>query len=126
MTRSFPKSPLWPRAGRSGRSSDAISSSSRIAPAGTASGAAGPRPKPTTRSATAARRRFGATFVECLESLQASQDAPLAIVEPILDVGWEEEAPAGSSDAEGDGHGVVRLMADRDGDARHPELLGPP
>ncbi len=52
------------------------------------------------------------------------EDPPLAVVESILDVGREEVAAARRPEAEGHRHRVVRLVADRHGDAAHAELLG--
>ena len=58
------------------------------------------------------------------QPFDAGQDPALAVVEPLLDVGREQEPATGRADAEGDGHRVVRLVADGHRDATHPELLG--
>src|SRR5439155_17463743 len=126
--------PLWPRLGRSGRSAATPSSSSLVASAGNGSspGAAGPpfvaapRPKPippVRRSVIGASGRV-CRGVGRSESLETGEDPALAVVEPGLDVEREEIAPACGPDPEGDRHGVVRLVGDRDGDPAHAQLLG--
>src|SRR5450432_4098669 len=64
-------------------------------------------------------------LVEGPEAVQPGQDARLALIDPGLDIGREDVAPAERPDPEGNRHGVLRLVADRNGDAAHPELLGP-
>ena len=59
------------------------------------------------------------------QPLHAGEDPPLPVVEPLLDVGREDERPPVGPDAERDGHGVVVLVADRDGDPGHAQLLRP-
>ena len=57
--------------------------------------------------------------------LHSGQDASLAVIEALLDVQREEVPAAGRTDAERNGHCVVRLVADRDRDPLHAELAGP-
>src|SRR4051812_10926728 len=121
MTRSLPNVPLWAREGRSGTRPAAISSSSSVAPAGTGDSGDGLRPKPSDRSVTG--RRLDRCVVELAEVLEPAEDPSLAVVEPLLDVRREEESPARGPDTERNRDGVVRLVTDRDRDARHPELL---
>src|SRR5436189_5144203 len=151
MTRRLPNEPLWPRADRSGISPAAMSSSSLTAPAGNGSlrptlslpvATASRRPKRTgPRSGTGRprRTRLGSVLsvrgVRCErgrpaglgrlpEPLDAGQDPPLALIEPVLDIGREEVAPAGGADPEGDRDRVVRFVRDRDRDPVHAELTG--
>src|SRR5574340_1177080 len=98
--RSLPKLPLWPRGERSGIQRATVRSSSSRMPPSPDSAIGGP-PKP----------------------FQARQDAALTLVEAGLDVDREEEGPAGLADTIGDGDGVVPLVADREGDAGHSQLL---
>src|SRR5215212_4381847 len=96
------------------------------------------RPKPRgLRSAIGAARAFHAVTRivdrsgrgsggEVAEPLHPGKDPTLAIVEPLLDVEREDVPTAGRSDAERDGDRVVGLVADRDRDALHAELLGAP
>src|SRR6185295_9876549 len=143
MTSSFPNEPLWPRGGRVGSSAPAISSSSLTAPSGTTGvgGASGAvsclvrAPNPTGRSAIGRLTDRGRRCIagqgpcptglgEVAQPLDPGEDPPLAVVEPLLDVGREEEPATRGPDAVGDGDGIVRLVADRDRDPAHPELLG--
>src|SRR6266516_2203657 len=126
MTSSLPNRPLWPRSGRSGsRAAAASSSSSDTAaadgPASAAEGSDGAdvRPKPTGRSGIAA------LLGERSKAFHPLEDPALALVEASLDVRREEEAPAGRADPERDRDGELRLVADRDRDAAHAQLLGP-
>src|SRR4051794_22187456 len=121
MTRSLPNVPLWAREGRSGTRPAAISSSSSVAPAGTGDSGDGLRPKPSDRSVIG--RRLDRCVVELAEGLEPAEDPALAVVEPLLDVRREEEPAARGPYAERDRDRVVRFVADRDRDARHPELL---
>src|SRR5512144_764949 len=59
------------------------------------------------------------------QPLHPRQDAPLPLVEPLLDVEREDVSPARGPDAERDRHRVVVLVADRDRDPIHPQLVGP-
>src|SRR3954454_73578 len=144
MTSSLPNEPLWPRAFRSGMSVATRSSSSFVAPVGngTDAGVAAPpagasrRPNPTgPRSGTlrfpvcpgrsVGRERLGAACDrDRAEALDPGQDAAFALVEALLDVEREDIPPPRRPDPEGDRDGVVRFVADRDGHALHPELLG--
>src|SRR6478736_4735400 len=145
MTSSFPNEPLWPRAGRSGMSAPTMSSSSFVAPAGNALAASVPspsrgasrRPKPTGRRSGTGPSRIGRpgsvrgqlTRATRLgrrpQALDPGQDAALALVQALLDIGRKDIPAAGHPDAERDRHGVVRFVRDRDRDPLHPELLGP-
>src|SRR6476646_7234689 len=145
MTRSLPNEPLWARTFRSGMSVATMSSSSFVAPAGngTDAGVAGPLtgasrwPKPTgLRSGTLRllidrdwsirRERVGpAGHGGGPKPLDAGENPPPPLIETLLDVEREDVAPARRSDPERDRHRVVRLVADRHGDALHAELLGP-
>src|SRR5437867_3983580 len=116
MTRSLPNVPLWPRAGRSGRSAEAAASSSV-----TGSGTLGLR-----LAIAAVRGVCDRGFVERPQPLHPREDLALAVVQTGLDVGREDEAPAGRTNAERDRDRVVGLVADRNGNARHLELLGAP
>src|SRR6186713_2818328 len=117
MTRTRPNEPLWPRAGRSGRSAAASSSPRRTAPSGNgvSPGTVGGgwsvlrRPNPSgLRSGMrplrgVGRERTGAALVgQRPEPLDPGEDPPLAVVEPLLDVGREEEPATGGPDPEGD------------------------
>src|SRR2546423_4594301 len=125
MTRTLPNVPWWPRAGRSGSSSATMSSSSSVAPSATGVSLAPVRPKPSDRSTIAALRlRGGGRIRQPAEPLEAGEDSSLAVVQAVLDVGREEEAPARRSDAERNRDGVVRLLAGRARDARQAQLLG--
>ena len=154
MTSSLPNEPLWPRAGagRQQRRREVVVEARRagrprslgvrraIRLAGRRSPAAAsrrpkprppslrhvqpPRPRPSPRRASEARSAAPPASAASAQPLDAGQDASLAIVEALLDVGREQEPAAGRAHAEGDGHRVVRLVADRHGDAAHPELLG--
>src|SRR6188508_2971369 len=143
MTSSFPNEPLWPRAGRSGIKAPTMSSSSFVAPAGNALAASVPstsrgasrRPKPTgRRSGTGSSRvdRLGSICGEIPRSaglgrrpqaLDPGQDATLALVETLLDVGREDVPPASHPHAKGDRNRVIRFVRDRDRDPLHAELL---
>src|SRR5476649_2576886 len=104
MTSSRPKVPLWPRTGRSGRSAPAVASvSSSIGPGS---------------AATAVLR------LDRPEPIEPGQDPPLAVVQAGFDVGWKDVAPDGSN-AEGDRHGILGLVADRDRDPAYSELFRP-
>ena len=63
--------------------------------------------------------------MERAKPLHPGEDAPLAVVEPRLDVEREDVPPAGGPDPERDRDRVVGFVGDRDRDAVHPELLGP-
>src|SRR5437773_1017818 len=126
MTRTLPNVPLWPRAGRSGSSSATMSSSSSVAPSATGVSVAPPRPKPSDRSTIAALRlRASRRVRQPAEPLEAGEDSSLAVVEAVLDVGREEEPAAGGSDAERNCDRVIGLVADRQRDPRHAQLLRP-
>src|SRR6185369_14246995 len=127
---SLPNEPLWPRAGRSGMSAAMMSSSSLVAPSGNgldalgpaASGGAPRRPNPTgLRSGTGRIRklrlgcigregRCSAGVGHRSQALDPGEDAPFALVEPLLDVGREDEPAAGHPDPERDGHCVLRFV----------------
>src|SRR3954452_14020460 len=149
MTRSLPNVPLWPRPSRVGTSLAMASSSSRTEPAGggaVGGGAVGSparRPNPTGRwSATTAiraavsgglpgradarRLELGGGGLQRAHPLEPGEELPPRVVEPLVDVEREHVPAARGPDAERDGHGVLRLVRDRDRDAAHPELLGPP
>src|SRR6185295_4994586 len=110
--------------GRSG-SSAAATLSSMVWAAGSAvtsaAASASWRPKPSgLRSAIAVvpgRRR------EVAQPLHPGEDPPFTIVETFLDVRREQEPPAGRADPEGDRDRVLGLVADRDRDAGHAQLL---
>jgi hypothetical protein len=93
-------------------------------PAAEPDGRAQPSALRRASGASEASARATVGLGEIAQPLDAGEDAPLAVVEPLLDVGREEIAPAGGPDAERHRDGVVRLVADRDGDPAHPELLG--
>src|SRR3954468_1694094 len=149
MTRSLPNVPLWPRPSRVGTSFAIASSSSRTEPAGggAAGGGAvgaparGPNPTggwsatPPIRAAVsgglpgradARRLELGGGGLQRAHPLEAGEELALAVVEPLVDVEREHVPAARGPDAERDGDGVLRLVRDRDRDAAHPELLGPP
>src|SRR4051794_17768219 len=139
MTSTFPNVPLGPRTGRGGsrgaacRSSMTGTSGVSIA---TGSGASGPgspsgsrRPNPSdpplpTLVPYRLRRLPRLGVGHRAEALHPGEDPSLPIIEPFLDVHREDEPTAGRPDAIGDRHRVVRLMADREGDPGHAELLG--
>src|SRR5574340_589397 len=138
MTRSLPKTPLWPRWGRSGSRLAAVCSS-RLAAPGTAAttgstafpgGSSMRRPKPTGRRDSDIEALLGGDPIhrrlrgEGAETLHPGEQDTLAIVQPLLDVEREDIASAGRADAEGDRDGVVGLVRDRQRDMPHPELLG--
>src|SRR5688500_5598009 len=141
MTRTLPKVPLWPRAGRSGSSAAAAWSSivASMEASGPSSdtGAASRWLKPSGRRSDIGRLalgrlgvgrqpgRFRSALVQRAQPLHPREDAALAVVEPLLDVGREEEPAAGRADPEGDRDRVLGFVADRHGDPAHPELLGP-
>src|SRR6266536_2812452 len=127
MTRSLPKRPLWPRSDRSGRRA-AAASSSRTCPAavdgaeppvGATPRGAAARPKPTGRSAMIV------LLGERPEAFHPLEDPALPVVEPGLDVGWEEEPSSGGADAEGDRDRELGLVADRDRHPAHAQLRRP-
>src|SRR5215207_1113477 len=125
MTSTLPNVPLWPRAGRSGSSWAALLSSSVAAscaesPSTVAAGASSCRRKPSGRRSAIGDLRG---LVHRPEALHAGDDAAFAVVQPLLDVGREQEPSPGRSNAEGDRDRVLGLMADGDGDPAHPELL---
>src|SRR5215213_7614891 len=118
MTRTLPNAPLWPRFGRSGSSAEAIVSSSVTTPAigastvATEPPSASRRPNPTGRSATIHLvGKPGRFVVESAEPIHPREEAPLSIVEAVLDVGREQVAPAGAPDAVRDRDRVVGLVA---------------
>src|SRR5712691_3190803 len=120
MTRRRPNEPLWPRAGRSGMSAAAMSSSSFVAPDGNGAVCPGPdgaadgisrRPNPTglrsgigpvrlglggsgSGGSRPCRIAFGA------HPLDPGEDPPLTFVETVLDVGREEISPTRCPDPE--------------------------
>src|SRR6266496_2106476 len=134
MTRTLPNVPLWPRFGRSGRSAATMSSSSLVASSGKGSSPAGaepcggasrrPNPKPTARRSVTGTSILAGRHIGRSQAFEAGQDPPLAFVQSILDVEREDVPAASGPDAEGDGHGIVRFMGDRDRDPAHPELFG--
>jgi len=63
--------------------------------------------------------------VELAEPLHPREEPSLAIVEARLDVEREDVAPGRRPDPESDRDRIVRLVADRERDQLHPELLGP-
>src|SRR3954465_12718361 len=143
MTRRRPNEPLWPRAGRSGRSGATISSSRRVAPSGNGVSADDEavvwsvlrRPNPTGL-------RSGMGWLRCIrvgdggdcrgrfgvgrrpKPLDPGEDPSLPVIESLLDVGWEDEPAAGGPDPERDGDGVLGFMCDGDRDPLHAELVG--
>src|SRR5258706_3756805 len=122
MTSSFPNVPLWPRGARFGRrAAAALSSRVGTAVSGSVAGAAAAasrRPNPSGRDSAITGLGEGS------EALHPGKNAPLAVVEPSLDVRREQEPAADGPHAERDRHRVLGLMADREGDPVHPELLG--
>ena len=139
-TSSLPNEPLWPRAGRSGSRAAARSSSSSTTPAWRAAarrrrsgGVAPAESDRPLRHRAPPRRGRGASLARAAarrpprlaQPPHAGEDAPLAVVEARLDVGREEEPAASRPDAERDRDRVVRLVADRDRDPVHAQLLGP-
>src|SRR3954452_7163227 len=142
MTSSRPNEPLWPRAGRSGRSEATRSSSRRVAPSGN-----GVSPGDEAGVWSVLRRlnptgpRSGMRWLRCIrlgdgcecrgrfgighapKPLDPGEDPSLPIIESLLDVGWEDEPAAGGPDPERDGDGVFGFMSDRDGDPLHAELF---
>src|SRR4051794_28090883 len=142
MTSSRPNEPLWPRAGRSGRSEATRSSSRRVAPAGNGvspGDEAGVwsvlrRPNPTglrsgmgwlrcVRVGDGRECRGGFGIGQGPEPLDPGEDASLPVIESLLDVGREDEPPAGGPDAERDRDGVFGFMRDGDRDPLHAELV---
>src|SRR5690349_18456159 len=81
------------------------------------------RPKPSGRRSAIAVDLRGARG-EVPKAFHPGQDAPLSIVQALLDVRREEEPAPGRPDSERDGDRVFRLMADRDRDPVHAQLLG--
>ena len=146
MTSSLPNEPLWPRAGRSGISAadDVVVELRRARrerrwPTSVARRRRAARRVARSRPAGAQARgpsrvgRLGSVRGELPappasadrpQTLDPGEDAPLALVEPLLDVGREDVPAAGRPHAERDRDRVVRFVRDRDGDPLHPELLG--
>ena len=134
MTSSLPNEPLWPRAGRSGRSAadDVVVELRR--PGRERAARVGPRLRSGRRVARSrpgraqasdplrvdrlgrirGQRPCAAGHRPRTEALDPREDAPLALVEAVLDVGREDVPAAGRPDAERDRHRVVRLVGDRD------------
>ena len=136
MTRTLPNAPLWPRFGRSGqqrrgarrrRASTAPGHRRLRRRAGRRRLVAAPEPdragQPSRAPARPSASAAPASLVERAQPLHPGQEPPLAIVEPVLDVGREDVAAAGGPDAERDRDRVVGLVGDRDRDPGHPELL---
>src|SRR5829696_6831407 len=111
MTRTLPKVPLWPRAGRSGRSAVAALSSMAGGPDAAPASCvpwASCRPKPRGRFSgirVLGRRRLAGLVGQRSEPLHPGEEALLAVVEPLLDVEREDVPPAGRADAERDRDG---------------------
>src|SRR5687768_16795317 len=127
-TSSLPNFPLCPRGSRSGSSRAIDESSSATAPAGTGFAPGGSvassarRPKPSgRRSATGgvpiacaepvgARLQPDGRLVLLAQALHTREDPALAVVEPRLDVGREQEGAARGPHPERDRDRVLRLV----------------
>ena len=133
MTSSLPKVPLWPRDGsrRQERGSGRVVEQNRFgrdparhrlpprSPGGRHPGSPGSVGR---AELSLCRRRLPG---QSAQPLEPPQQRCLALVEPLLDVGRIEEAAAGGPDPVRDRYGELGLVADRDGDAAHPELRRP-
>src|SRR5215212_9542450 len=129
MTSTLPNVPLCPRAGRSGRIAAAALSSIGGGPASPAASAVDGSSwcaNPSGRfSAIAVLRADAARLLgERPQSLHSGEDPPLSVIETLFDVDGEDVAPARRADPERDRNGVLGLVADRDRDAVHSQLLG--
>ena len=136
-------SPCGRAVGRSGSSAAAIASSSGRRPGRQRLPSSAPRRRPSAsrrpnptgvaqprspsgRSAARRPPALGARRLgQLAQPLHPGEDPPLAIVEPLLDVGREEVSAAGRPDAERDRDRVVGFVGDRHRDPAHAELLGP-
>src|SRR5450756_2375813 len=132
MTSSLPNVPLLPRGARGGSSAAALRSSTIGSTSGTASFTTADSSccrKPSGRESGIGRlgsllANVETRFVQDTEPFHAGENPPLSVVEARLDVGREHEPTARRSYAERDRDSVLVLVADRDRDALHPELLG--